>query len=232
MAELHTDDTFMWENKLMGCPEEDYDRVPREERGVVDPLANRITHQRGPKAPSTDSIVNQYEEVDWSKAPRWANYWAMDDDGAAFWYEKKPTCVYKDGAWHDFSDWSIDPAEDGSRIEGAPSFRKDPNLWRDSLLTRPEKALEEMVQQAEELDLYDDEIVHDLTKPLSQQIGGDHYRQGDIQPIEYIHANDMDFFSGNVVKYITRWKYKSGLEDLKKAKHYIELLIEQEYGSE
>lgn len=71
----------------------------------------------------------------------------------------------------------------------------------------------------------------DLTsKPLSQQIGGDHYRQGSIQPIEYIHANDMDFFSGNVVKYITRWKYKSGLEDLKKAKHYIELLMEQEYG--
>lgn len=69
-----------------------------------------------------------------------------------------------------------------------------------------------------------------LTKPLSQQIGGDHYRQGSIQPIEYIHANDMDFFSGNVCKYITRWKYKNGLEDLKKAKHYIELLMEQEYG--
>jgi len=71
----------------------------------------------------------------------------------------------------------------------------------------------------------------DLTaKPLSQQIGGDHYRQGSIQPIEYIHANSMDFFSGNVVKYITRWKYKNGLEDLKKAKHYVELLMEQEYG--
>jgi len=93
-----------------------------------------------------------------------------------------------------------------------------------------EEALEEMVRQAEELDLYDDAIVHDLTKPLSQQIGGEHYRQGDIQPIEYIHANDMDFFSGNVVKYITRWRYKNGLEDLKKAKHYIELLMEQEYG--
>ncbi|MEX0469942.1 hypothetical protein V6X73_09405 [Spiribacter sp. 390] len=53
MAELHTDDTFMWENRLMGCPEEDYDRVPREERGVVDPLVNRITHQRGPKVPPT-----------------------------------------------------------------------------------------------------------------------------------------------------------------------------------
>jgi len=76
----------------------------------------------------------------------------------------------------------------------------------------------------------DTDTVDLTTKPLSQQIGGDHYRQGSIQPIEYIHANGMDFFSGNVVKYITRWKYKNGLEDLKKAKHYVELLMEQEYG--
>lgn len=86
-----------------------------------------------------------------------------------------------------------------------------------------ESILDLMAEQNQKDGLYD-------KAPLSQQIGGDHYRQGDIQPIEYIHANDMDFFSGNVVKYITRWKYKNGLEDLKKAKHYIELLMEQEYG--
>jgi len=91
--------------------------------------------------------------------------------------------------------------------------------------TPQERSLKEMVENAEGLGLYDDP-----SKPLSQQIGGEHYRQGSIQPIEYIHANEMDFFSGNVVKYITRWKYKNGLEDLKKAKHYIELLMEQEYG--
>ncbi len=57
------------------------------------------------------------------------------------------------------------------------------------------------------------------------QIGGDHYTKNKIQPIEYILANGLDFCSGNIVKYITRYKDKNGLEDLEKAKHYIELLI-------
>ena len=55
----------------------------------------------------------------------------------------------------------------------------------------------------------------------------DHYRT-DIQPIEYIVANNMGFCEGNVVKYISRWEMKGGVEDLEKAKHYIEMLIEQE----
>jgi len=59
-------------------------------------------------------------------------------------------------------------------------------------------------------------------------IGGDHYRQGSIQPIEYIYANNLGFCEGNCIKYLTRYKYKNGLEDLKKAKHYIELLMELE----
>jgi hypothetical protein len=62
-------------------------------------------------------------------------------------------------------------------------------------------------------------------KPTLSQIGGDHYTKNKIQPIEYILANKLDFCSGNIVKYITRYKDKNGLEDLEKAKHYIELLI-------
>ena len=61
---------------------------------------------------------------------------------------------------------------------------------------------------------------------LETQIGGDHYKELSIQPIEYILANKLDFCEGNVVKYITRYKSKNGLEDLKKAKHYIDMLIE------
>ena len=49
-----------------------------------------------------------------------------------------------------------------------------------------------------------------------------------IEPFDYIHDNDMGFAEGNVVKYITRWKYKDGLQDLYKAKRYIEMLIEKE----
>lgn len=63
---------------------------------------------------------------------------------------------------------------------------------------------------------------------LSKQVGGDHYKSKKIQPVEYIHANNLDFFQGNVVKYVTRWREKGGLDDLDKAKHYLELYIELE----
>ena len=63
---------------------------------------------------------------------------------------------------------------------------------------------------------------------LQQQVGGDHYRARGIQPIEYIHANNLGFCEGNVVKYVTRWKEKGGEADLRKAIHYLELLIQLE----
>jgi hypothetical protein len=63
---------------------------------------------------------------------------------------------------------------------------------------------------------------------LQQQVGGDHYRDKGIQPIEYIHANNLGFCEGNVVKYVTRWKDKGGEDDLRKAIHYLELLIQLE----
>ena len=66
------------------------------------------------------------------------------------------------------------------------------------------------------------------TSALDVQIGGVHYAAKAIQPAQYIHANDIGFFEGNVIKYVTRWKDKGGLEDLRKAKHYIELLLELE----
>ena len=64
--------------------------------------------------------------------------------------------------------------------------------------------------------------------PLDKQVGGSHYKDKGIQPIIYIHANNLGFCEGNVVKYLTRWRDKNGLADLEKAKHYIELLIEME----
>lgn len=63
---------------------------------------------------------------------------------------------------------------------------------------------------------------------LDTQVGGGHYKDKAIQPIEYIHANNLGFCEGNVIKYVTRWKDKNGLDDLLKAKHYIELLMELE----
>ncbi len=64
--------------------------------------------------------------------------------------------------------------------------------------------------------------------PLTKQEGGSHYKDLKIQPIEYIHANGIPFAEGCAIKYLTRWRSKGGVEDLKKARHFIELLIELE----
>jgi len=63
------------------------------------------------------------------------------------------------------------------------------------------------------------------------QIGGDHYASLKIQPTEFIHANGVPFIEGNVIKYVMRHRQKNGIEDLKKARHYIDLLIQFEYES-
>ena len=63
---------------------------------------------------------------------------------------------------------------------------------------------------------------------LEKQEGGNHYKGYSIQPIEYIHANNIPFAEGSVIKYVTRWRDKNGVADLKKAIHFLELLIELE----
>ncbi|MNY56088.1 hypothetical protein D3C86_1921300 [compost metagenome] len=67
---------------------------------------------------------------------------------------------------------------------------------------------------------------------LDKQVSGDHYKGCSIQPIEYIHANGLDYFEGNAVKYITRHRKKNGKADIEKAIHYLELLLELEYKNE
>lgn len=63
----------------------------------------------------------------------------------------------------------------------------------------------------------------------NNQVGGKHYYNTQIQPWDYIHSNGIGYLAGNVIKYVSRYKDKNGLEDLYKAKHYIEKLIEEEH---
>ena len=63
---------------------------------------------------------------------------------------------------------------------------------------------------------------------LNEQVGGGHYKKLAIQPIEFIHANGIGFAEGCAIKYLTRWRDKGGITDLKKARHFIDLLIEME----
>lgn len=65
-------------------------------------------------------------------------------------------------------------------------------------------------------------------KTLQTQEGGSHYRDMAIQPIEYIHANGIGFVEGAVIKYVSRWKAKDGLRDLRKAIHLLQILVELE----
>jgi len=64
---------------------------------------------------------------------------------------------------------------------------------------------------------------------LDVQVGGEHYKNQPIQPIEYIVKNRLTFLEGNVVKYISRHRFKKGPEDVEKAKHYCDFVLEFEY---
>ena len=66
------------------------------------------------------------------------------------------------------------------------------------------------------------------TTALDTQIDGDHYKKLKIQPVEYIHANNIGFSEGSAIAYLTRWRDKGGAKDLEKAIHTIQLLIELE----
>ena len=66
---------------------------------------------------------------------------------------------------------------------------------------------------------------------IQTQIGGSHYKDLEIQPVEYIYANELGYLAGNVVKYISRYKLKGGEQDILKAIHYCQLILELEYGN-
>lgn len=66
------------------------------------------------------------------------------------------------------------------------------------------------------------------TTANATQHGGDHYRNKPVQPWDFIAANGLDFFQGNIVKYVVRFREKHGVQDLEKARHYLDKLIELE----
>ena len=64
------------------------------------------------------------------------------------------------------------------------------------------------------------------TNANDRQIAGDHYKGLKIQTWDYIVANNIGYLEGNVIKYVSRWRDKNGVQDLMKARHYIDKLIE------
>ena len=66
-------------------------------------------------------------------------------------------------------------------------------------------------------------------KTLDKQVKGDHYRRCIRQPAEFINMNNLPYAEGNVIKYVCRHKYKGKKEDIEKAIHYLEMIIERDY---
>ena len=67
--------------------------------------------------------------------------------------------------------------------------------------------------------------------PKDRQVGGQHYQLA-IQPTDFIRQNNIPFHEGNVIKYVVRHKQKNGKQDLEKAIHYLQLIMEADYGEE
>ena len=69
---------------------------------------------------------------------------------------------------------------------------------------------------------------------FESQVGGNHYKSFKIQPVEFIHINGLGYIVGNIIKYVCRHqlKHSSSIEDLRKARHYIDMLIESEIKAE
>lgn len=66
---------------------------------------------------------------------------------------------------------------------------------------------------------------------LKTQVGGSHYKDFAIQPAEFLHRNRIPWIDANIIKYVLRHRNKNGKQDLLKARHYLDMLIEMEYGS-
>lgn len=64
-----------------------------------------------------------------------------------------------------------------------------------------------------------------MTSANDRQVGGTHYRS-DIQHWDFVVANNLDYFQGQITKYVTRWRNKNGLNDLEKARHFLDKYIE------
>jgi len=69
-------------------------------------------------------------------------------------------------------------------------------------------------------------------KQSEKQVGGTHYKGMSIQPTKFIALNEIPFIEGNVIKYVCRHRFKNGKEDVLKAIHYLNLLLEYQYSDE
>ncbi len=111
---------------------------------------------------------------------------------------------------------------------------KAPTVWDTPTLNRFEEIFGKVPKEPAQpvLDAKGIKVSHYPTPARSKQVGGSHYKDKAMQPWDIIDAWELNFYAGNVVKYILRYRHKDGLQDLQKARHYIDKLIEDYADSE
>jgi len=186
-----------YENQLL----DDYERVERDYKMQTEDeaLAMRITHQSGPPVKLTEVP----KKPNWDDAPDWANWLAQDEDGEWYWFEHRP--VLDDGTWVKNTGTSSDLEYTMADFAGLGD--KPMDCW-------------ETLQRRPSSDPVDDPVFHPT-----------HYNVGDIECIDAIKASMTaveyrGYLKGNTEKYLWRYTYKNGLEDLKKASWYLNRLID------
>ena len=77
------------------------------------------------------------------------------------------------------------------------------------------------------------DLQKEAMKATLKQVGGSHYKDCKIQPVEFIVGNDLTFLEGNIIKYVTRHRRKGeGRKDIEKVIHYAEMILEMEYNEQ
>lgn len=87
-----------------------------------------------------------------------------------------------------------------------------------------------MISNDSQIELFPDDF-RDIPMANDIQVAGTHYKDKAIQPWDYIVGNNLGYLEGNIVKYVSRWKDKGGVDDLRKARHYLDKLIEVHDGA-
>jgi len=125
--------------------------------------------------------------------------------------------------WRDYVTNSLKHPLDSSEVDDQENIRKiRVKDWKRNPLKNVPLPLVDDNTSREELDM--------LRRPFEKEevTNPKHYNERKMEPLDYIIANELDFLEGNIIKYITRYTYKGGVNDLLKARTYLEKLIERE----
>ena len=101
-----------------------------------------------------------------------------------------------------------------------------PTSWYPKISAELAKAQASIERRAD--DLRKNPPIQKVLDAMATQVGGSHYKDMPIQPVEFITKNGIGFVEGSVIEYVSRWRKKGGVDDLRKARHFLDMLIEME----